>query len=142
MERKTFVDNDGFYIDGINGNVWSDMRGRLRGNAIDRLAVYEDIGLEPEEIKLLLYGLDEYRKYEAKGRLVVLPCNVGDTVYYIDGHKSYKAKAHTFRFNESGVLVYCERNFMGCTGFEGIYGKTVFLTREEAEATLSKGGDE
>ena len=57
----------------------------------------------------------------------------------IDGGKSYKAKASTFRFNNSGVRVYCERNFMGRIGFEGIFGKTVFLTREEAEAAMDGG---
>lgn len=79
---------------------------------------------------------------EEQGRLIVLPCNVGDAVYYIDGEKSYKAKAVTFRINESGVRVYCERNFMGYIGFEGIYGKTVFLSREEAEKALDNMKEE
>jgi hypothetical protein len=80
--------------------------------------------------------LKKYEDAEESGLLVRLPCKVGDTVYYIDGGKSYKAKAAAFRFNQSGVRIYCERNFMGLVGFEGIYGKTVFLTREEAEAAL------
>lgn len=83
--------------------------------------------------------LKPYADAEEQGRLVILPCKVGDTVYYIDGGRCNKAKAATFRFNNSGVRVYCGRNFMGRVGFEGIYGKTVFLTREEAEAAL-KGG--
>lgn len=87
-------------------------------NYIDKLAAYEDA--------------------EEQGRLLILPCKVGDVVYYVDGGKSYKAKASAFRFNESGVRVYCERNFMGRIGFEGIFGRTVFLTREEAEAALKE----
>ena len=109
---------------------------------LDKLAAYEDTGLSPEEIKLNMDGLDEYRKVEAEGRLVILPCKVGDTVYYITGNGIYKAKAITFRFDESGIRVYCERKFMGLIGFEGIYGKTVFPTREEAEAALLKGETE
>ena len=78
---------------------------------------------------------------EEQGMLVRLPCKVGDTVYYIDGGKIYKAKASVFRINKSGVRVYCERRFMGHVGFDGIYGKTVFLTREEAEAALKEEHD-
>lgn len=48
----------------------------------DKLAAYEDTGLSPEEIKLNMDGLDEYHKAEAEGRLVVLPCKVGDMVFY------------------------------------------------------------
>ena len=73
--------------------------------------------------------------------MLVLPCKVGDMVYYIDGGKSYKAKAVAFRINGSGLRVYCERNFMGHIGFEGVYGITVFLTREEAEAALKEEND-
>lgn len=80
--------------------------------------------------------LAQYEDAEESGLLLRLPCKLGDTVYYIDGGKSYKAKASAFRFNESGIRVYCERNYMGYVGFEGIYGKTVFFTHEEAEKAL------
>lgn len=59
------------------------------GSALDRLAAYEDIGLEPEEIQDLkdcvegeegaggtvddLLELMRYRKLEAEGRLIKLP---------------------------------------------------------------------
>ena len=89
---------------------------RFWSSVYDKLAAYEDA--------------------EEQGRLVMLPCKVGDTVYYISAGKSYKAKASMFRVNKSGLRVYCERNYMGCVGFDGIYGKTVFLNREEAEAAL------
>ena len=41
-----------------------------------KLAAYEDSGLSPEEVQ-------ELAKAKAEGRLVVLPCKVGDTVYAI-----------------------------------------------------------
>lgn len=130
-------------------------------DALQKLAAYEDTGLEPEAVDNLRLSLcgavaaeiaeeqgyvevnraEEIAHAEAEGRLVILPCKVGDVVYYIDDGKSYKAKAITFRVNKSGIRVYCERNFMGYVGFEGIYGKTVFLTREEAEAALKGGRD-
>ena len=121
-------------------------------DALERLAQYEDTGLSPEEYQMRkedLRVLDLFKEQSSdaeeairiaearrENRLVILPCKVGDAVYYINGYGIYKAKAATFRFNESGIRVYCERKFMGVIGFEGIYGKTVFLTREEAEAAL------
>lgn len=59
----------------------SPIQSFLSGDAADKLAAYEDMGLSPEEIKLNMDGLDEYHKAEAEGRLVILPCKVGDTVF-------------------------------------------------------------
>ena len=64
-------------------------------DALNRLAEYEDIGLEPEKIVLLKNVVDdafsdkpeftehirELLRAEKDGRLVVLPCKVGDTIY-------------------------------------------------------------
>ena len=71
-----------------------------RYDAVDRLAAYENTGLEPEAVnalKLASMGeaiaeikefdgipidrLRELVEAEKDGRLVVLPCKVGDTVY-------------------------------------------------------------
>ena len=56
--------------------------------AWSRLAAYEDKELEPEEITAMQHTLDEYHKVadpllraQADGRLVVLPCKVGDTLW-------------------------------------------------------------
>lgn len=95
-----------------------------------------------ENYKAELYNrLAAYEEAEERGFLVRLPCKVGDTVYYVDGGRSYKAKATAFRVNKFGLRIHCWRNFMGCIEFDGIYGITVFLTREEAEAALAKEGD-
>ncbi len=82
------------------------------GAMVDRLAAYEDTGLEPEEINALklasmgkaiseitefdgvpINHLRELVEAEKDGRLVVLPCKVGDTVY---------------------VISYCENVMMNC----------------------------
>lgn len=62
--------------------------------------------------------LKRYEDAEQEGRLVVLPCKVGDTVYAINHGKIDEA------------------TFIG-----DAFGKTIFLTRKEAEAAL-KGGAE
>ena len=136
-----------------------------------RLAAYEDTGLEPEEIKVHeaakynagYYHGDEDRcrwiekelgpidhlrdllQAEKEGRLVVLPCKVGDTVYMPVGKwgtiTGYEAdECDGFHIARDGVLQIKAKCYSGNYGTYGVPGKTVFLTREEAEAAL-KGGD-
>ena len=102
-----------------------------------RLGAYEDTGLDPEEVDELAKdwsdlctalgecgGIDALRELaEANkdGRLVVLPCKVGDTVYIL---------RRTF----DGADVVGETE-LWWTDIPQL-GKTVFLTREEAEKAL------
>ena len=70
----------------------------------------------------VLSKLAAYETVEKEGRLVVLPCKVGDTAYVLrkswDGWNIDKKK-----------FTY---------GMIGKFGKTVFLTREEAEKELKE----
>ena len=121
---------------------------------VERLAAYEDTGLTPEdcaratEIDDIL--LDEYYpigrmreliKADKDGRVVVLPCKVGDTVWAIlDGAKSARECKVDFvnigSFGTTIVFVVKDglREQYGVTA--AAFGKTVFLTREEAEKAL------
>ena len=73
------------------------------------------------------------------GRLVELPCKVGDTVWFVRRFgKSQcikKADVHYISIDDRGEVFVSARRISG-----GYIGKTVFLTREEAEAAL-KGGE-
>lgn len=98
-----------------------------------RLAAYEDTRMEPEEITAMQHTLDEYHKVadpllraQTAGRLVVLPCKVGDTVYRIFNPPSREPviSAHTL-MSVDYIVRWIDK-----------FGKTVFLTREEAEAAL------
>lgn len=138
MERLTIRNSDGSVSQPTDLN-WAA--------ALEKLAAYEDTGLEPEEVFTLqthpdhafadyvkylwkqIGGMDrmeELAKAEAEGRLLVLPCKVGDVVYII-GSKYRAGRDETwvntgkFRFSDLEKL-----------------GKTVFLNREEAEAALEK----
>ena len=79
-----------------------------------------------------LEKLAEYETAEEEGRLVVLPCKVGRTVYRI---------LYTLAFGEIGDKAE-KHYFIRETKFE--YGmiddlnETVFLTREEAEKALEE----
>ena len=117
----------------------------------NRLAEYEDTGLEPEKIVLLKNIVDdafsdkpeftehirELLRAEKDGRLVVLPCKVGDTIYrYGDPIKKiYEWQiAYVEVYEDEKVFVDDSDN----TFVEADIGKTVFLTREEAEKALEE----
>ena len=92
------------------------------------LREYLDTEPTPEEITAMKRTLDEYHKVadpllraQADGRLVVLPCKVGDTVY-------------TLRRTFDGADAVGETELWWDD--IPILGKTVFLTRKEAEKAL------
>lgn len=146
---------------GIDMPYWridraDDLHSYLSGDAADKLAAYEDMGLSPEEIKLNMDGLDEYHKAEAEGRLVILPCKVGDTVWWIppasftwlelrpyccmivsmtitENKKRERKKKYRLAELRDGKTIDNVRD----VDFED-FGKTVFLTREAAEAAMMK----
>jgi hypothetical protein len=72
------------------------------------------------------------------GRLLVLPCMVGDTVYRVEGDEVYDGWQIVF------VVVYPDEIVAFDDSENEIHaddiGKTVFLTRAEAEAAL-KGAE-
>ena len=128
----------------------------------DRLAVYEDTGLEPEEIedavtaaKLMArskivscFGVDadhirELVQAEQDGRLVVLPSK---TVWELtmDAGPDCDLKCPVDAYDEALGCDLCSKAKLfayerPCTQerLKGL-GKTVFLTREEAEATMKE----
>lgn len=73
--------------------------------------------------------LYEYRKAEEQGKLLKLPCAVGDTVYTLNPLPSGK----TVLAETTADAFFC----VLCT-LEGRFGKTVFATREEAESALKE----
>lgn len=131
---------------------------------VERLAAYEDTGLTPVEIKSMqeehfsglemaklhsaLMELKKYQEADKDGRLVVLPCKVGDRLYEVTGRKTISVyKVRAIRVELFGLFI--ERDIV--EGFvwqslaginAGEIGKTVFLTREEAEKALEAMKDE
>lgn len=128
---------------------YEDYPSILRGDVVDKLAEYEDTGLSPEEFKeksesvLELYGkLKPYADAEEQGRLVVLPCKVGDTVFVITERGFIaKGEVRNFRFFDK-LIVDVEYHHFGTCATSRYWGETVFLTREEAEAALKRIQDD
>ena len=124
---------------GVGGNC--AMNCKWEEAAWERLAAYEDTGLMPEDCA-------EYKKFEDEiiasgktfgrliellnadkdGRLVVLPCKVGDTVYRVFDPPGREPviSAHTL-MSVDYIVRWLDK-----------FGKTVFLTREEAERALQE----
>lgn len=121
---------------------------------VERLAAYEDTDLLPEEVAQMqetlfdgqymakisvaldaliaymklgsLEHLRELAEADKDGRVVVLPCKVGDTVYRIFNpiDREPVISAHTL-MSADYIVRWLDK-----------FGKTVFLTREEAEKAL------
>ena len=131
-----------------------------------RLAAYEETGLEPEEIERILdsYGrgmtlrtenaqrleiikeipinrLRELAQAEKEGRLVVLPCDVGDKLYDVTlgevREKIVISLSMLLSKSVNHLVIHAENFRNAVTSYElQDIGKTVFLTREAAEAAL------
>ena len=87
----------------------------------------------------LLVKLGEYEDLEENGLLLKLPCKIGDTVYYIEDGEICKLVVYSYDIRplqRFAISRYGTRlNFKQ-------FGKTAFLTREEAEEALKKAGGE
>lgn len=82
---------------------------------------------------ILSKRLDAYEEAEKQGLLIRLPCKLGDTVYHIVSH-TVDVTGYRMEWElETTVKPTAFRIWM----MDAI-GKTVFLTREEAEAKLKE----
>lgn len=96
-----------------------------------------------------LEKLADYEDLEEQGRLLKLPCKVGDTVYGINTDRnivsalkiiSVKIYSYAIYFNYQ-LIDGIYKNIVSFTDFD--IGKTVFLTKSEAETKLKelRGGE-
>ena len=129
-----------------------------------RLAAYEDSGCEPEEVlpkdkadeialKLMRLAdleslcsydhLRELAEADKDGRVVVPPCKVGDTVWAnLDGMRHTRKCVIEFVNIGNHVTTIVFSTVDGLREQYGVnpssFGKTVFLSREEAEKALQE----
>jgi hypothetical protein len=102
-------------------------------NALAWLEEYEETGLTPEETYKLA-------KAQEEGRLVELPCMAGDTVYNICTGSIEEMKVREAEIEGELRCVYLSEGFSGYKESYDFcdFGKTVFHSREEAEAALKE----
>jgi hypothetical protein len=168
MERATQKDERGYYL--VGDGIYSDegTPEKFRGDDVDRLAAYEDTGLEPCDYSAMAHalkqaeraredltemirqigatGLDRLRELaqaDREGRCVVLPATPDQIIYrWRKGDDCPSvSRLDGVQINADGEITY--------PVWDGYlipedFGKTVFLTREEAALRREqdeKGGD-
>lgn len=135
-----------------SNGVGKDIFRKMARDLYGRLKAYEDTGLEPEAVetvKLALCAkhmvdletlnntpisrLVELAEADKAGQLVVLPCKVGDVLYAAES-------APVIPLHVMEVAIYLALEGEDGGDYERIsnIGKTVFLTREEAERALQE----
>ena len=88
--------------------------------------------------------LKEYEDLEEQGLLLRLSCNVGDTVYCIEDKKIWDCivdKVTISRINGVWIEVKAPKSMPDISAIEyteNAFGKTVFLTKSEAEQKLKE----
>ena len=148
-------------INGPTSNGFGkDIFRKMARDLYGRLKAYEDIGLTPEEIKAPFTEdaminlaaqalgvepsrLRELAEADKDGRVVVLPCKVGDTIYFARAHPILQYKVTGYEMGEASISQVRSKHVDKETGLTfnftfrpGSIGKTVFLSREEAEKAL------
>lgn len=135
-----------------SGNDCNDRvaKSAYRQMCVERLAAYEETGLTPEEVRSL-WGewnammrvlnsigsydrLRELAEADKNGCVIIVPCKVGDTVYFALLGKIIEKQVFSIVAFSNSTRIYCG----GTSEYfrpEDI-GKTFFLTREEAEKAL------
>lgn len=134
----------------------------------ERLTAYEETGLEPEEILKMGMAYEDSKRYSGRlegklnayralgaveelaalvkardeGRVVVLPCKVGDTMYSLvwniktEQYDVSSGEIKNVRYDsKDGIIMVSDGEYIR------VLGNTVFLTRAGAEAALGGGVD-
>ncbi len=126
MERLTYF-KDGYWRVNFSGVQY-------QADFVDRLAAYEDIAE-------LCGGFDRLRELaeaDKDGRVAVLPCRQGDELWTYCNYPVNRV----YSFTVSDVSTLNGRTVLNTIGLGTIrpedIGKTVFLSREEAEKALQE----
>lgn len=164
MERLTFEGNfcDIAQCSEVPGGSFCEDGACSQKKVWERLKAYEDTGLTPErcaefaradaEGRYIVMrdaeqeGVARLRKLaeaDKDGRVVVLPCKVGDTVWAnLDGMRHTRKCVIEFANIGSRVTTIVFSTVDGLREQYGVnpssFGKSVFLTREEAEKALAE----
>lgn len=145
---------------------WTGYREKVR-NSMERLTVkwadkvydtFDPVDIVDNEYSKANYNkiltkLGDYEDLEEQGRLIKLPCKVGDKIFLDfagfgkDVDKFTVKDFHLDCFKDGETTLFCdyESNDRTLSGQIDVmeFGKTVFLTKSEAEAKLKelRGGE-
>ena len=148
-------------INGPTSNGFGkDIFRKMARDLYGRLKAYEDTGMYPESVEALKLSmmdkaiseitefdglpidrLRELAEADKDGRVVVLPCKVGDVVYGFHNNRQtiLPMVAKWIETNDDRWTVAAQYTPMAPNFYQlSDFGKTVFLTREEAEKALQE----
>lgn len=119
----------------------------------ERLKAYEDTGLTPAEVHSMYSEwnammsvlnsigsydrLRELAEADKDGRVVVLPCKVGDKLYRVFAGEIFELRVGSMKYFAMQGRWDIE-TYPFLPSVESGIGKTIFLTREEAEKALAE----
>ena len=168
MERLTFEGNfcDIAQCRNVPGGSFCEDGACSQKKVWERLKAYEDTGLEPEAIETVKLALTakhmvdletlnntpisrlvELAEADKDGRVVVLPCKVCETVYFVNAKQIIEFAVVGYTVDETGISwVHSEHvdkiwNRYERTFSQDGFGKNTFFTREEAEKALQEMED-
>jgi hypothetical protein len=162
MERLTFEGNfcDIAQCRDVPGGSFCEDGSCSQKKVWTRLKSYEDTGLTPKEVtaqgELFDYALKESKtlaeqltllkhirelaEAEKDGRVVVQPCKVGDILYRVFAGEIFEQRVGSMKYFAIQGRWDIE-TYPFCPCVESSIGKTVFLSREEAEKALQEMED-
>ena len=118
------------------------MKRRLTYNYKDIFDTWDPIDVYDNDYSKInfqnvLRKLAHYEDLEEQGRLIELPCAMGDTVYDIADKKIRKQIVDGIEYMADGFFIYANED-----EWLGRLGDLVFLTKAEAEAALKESEKE
>ncbi len=151
-------------INGPTSNGFGkDIFRKMARDLYGRLKAYEDTGLEPEAVETVKLALAakhmvdletlnntpisrlvELAEADKDGRVVVLPCKVGETVYFVNAKQILEFTVVRYAMDETGISWVDSEHVdkIGNTNERTFspdrFGKNTFLTREEAERAMQE----
>ena len=142
VKRLTIRNRDGS-VSLLTDRKWAE--------ALEKFADYEDSGLTPAEVHSMsgewcammsvLNSMGSYDRLrelaeaDKDGRLVVLPCKIGDKLYRVFAGEIFEHRVGSMKYFAIQKKWDIE-TYPFCPYVESSIGKTIFLTREEAERAL------
>ena len=154
MERLTLEDAINRSRKLAERHRWNSENTKLETSNENANEVYKNTCIQyanqEEQYAKWLEELKSYKDLEEQGLLVRLPCKVGDIVYdsFFGYPEPHMVKAISYGYCigyvepkiENEIIFYCENytNTMKVIFSMKEFGKTIFLTREEAEKKLGR----
>lgn len=136
--------------------IIKDWPNYMEFDIINRLAAYEDTGLEPEEIMQTMnvvksavsvfedFGVDRLRELiqaDREGRCKIVPCKLGEPIYLLKSGEIIRNYGVQWHFTDHDEQTFGTLSLYGDFVTANDFGKTVFLTRADAEAALRRDQD-